>query len=155
MIKTTDLNPSQISTLCKWIVAGSEGPVLTALKVSAFLTRCSQKYLASTKEFCLHAESFTMLALSLLDDIESDHICAMLLEANDGLGSSCIEFAIESRNLQFLSSPRVARKFAHECISELKRVYFHLYTRLDHHIHASHKFKNTYTRTCTNAPLIA
>eukprot|EP01006_Ploeotia_vitrea_P037380 TRINITY_DN66125_c3_g1_i1.p1 TRINITY_DN66125_c3_g1~~TRINITY_DN66125_c3_g1_i1.p1 ORF type:complete len:920 (+),score=537.65 TRINITY_DN66125_c3_g1_i1:235-2994(+) len=108
-IKQMDFKPDDLESVSKCIVSGSDMPMTTALEVAEMFQGLAETSVISHEEYAEIQETFTKTAISLLNDIESDHLAAIMLEQADSLGNSPISVALRSNNIHFVGNGRVTR----------------------------------------------
>merc|ERR1719242_857157 len=110
--KVKDLE--HLELVCSSVIANSEYPIATALHLSRFVTDLAADDLSRKDEFKEIAERYTIVAESLVENIESDHLLSILLEVPTDLNlMSVFEIAITYEMSNFFDNNRVDRIMGH------------------------------------------
>merc|ERR1719216_290412 len=72
--------PKYVNAVCQSIIKGSNHPIATALHLARYMEENAKTDLARTEIWTGFSEQYEQIAISLVNDIESDHLLALLLE---------------------------------------------------------------------------
>lgn len=110
--KVKDLE--HLELVCSAVIENSEYPIATALHLSNFVDEVAKDDLSRKQEFEEMAERYTVVAESLVENIESDHLLSIVLEVPTDLNMmSVFEIAINYEMTNFFDNNRVDRIMGH------------------------------------------
>eukprot|EP01083_Nonionella_stella_P300258 1024030_1 len=107
-------NPKYLNAVCQSVIKGSNYPTATALHLARYMEQNATDDLARTEIWQQFCDDYEDIAIHLINQIESDHLLAMLLEIpTDIQQKTIIEMAVLYRRLRFVNSARVQGVMTH------------------------------------------
>ena len=102
------LELSSYDALGQALVEFSPFPMTTCLKLASFYKDISGVLLSKEEEFLEMSERYTDCALTILKELESDHLACMMLHVPTDFGSraTAIRTAINTENKRFVKNPK-------------------------------------------------
>eukprot|EP01084_Bolivina_argentea_P229041 386671_1 len=92
----------ELSILLSGFIRGSNNPISAAIQIAQFIEENRRSFAEIEKELIVINDNVQKMAVDILEDIHSNRLAIIALEAN-----SCLDIAIQYKLREFISSDRV------------------------------------------------
>lgn len=107
---------NHLNSLCLIVIETAKYPPATALYLSAYMKRCAQMDESRVDQFNEMMQKYTQIAKKILEQIESNHLLAILLEIpSDIENKSILKIAIDYKLEEFLDFHRLQTSLYFVC----------------------------------------